>query len=564
MRSLTAEHVRLVEARSGRARAGSSNARPADRPSLDARASTFPIARAPVRDTSKDSRVTAVELAAVPRLRLLAGMYAIATALVLVVLQLENAGVVRLPEQMPRDRDALAILLAASLSLVVVTQAKLSAHRLLAIGATYQIAGAFIIAWFEQGPEIGRGTAGTAMWIMTYALLPTRPLRSTLVAYGSALTGPLALALHVALGHRAWPTDWGFALDFGMSLVTATFAVITIRVIYGLGREIADARKIGSYTLVEKLGYGGMGEVWRAKHSALVRPAAIKLMRPLALAGTSPVDLGQLTRRFHQEAQATSMLKSPHTVAIYDFGETHDGALYYAMELLDGLDLETLVQRFGPQPAERVVHLLRHAAASLAEAHANGLVHRDIKPANLFASVMGLELDFLKVLDFGLVRRTSVDPGLTSENGVWGTPAYLAPESAAYGRYDARSDIYALGAVAYWLLTGATVFEAPTGNAMIAAQIRDTPVRPSLRTELAIPPELEAVIMACLAKDPVARPQSAEQLSRMLAAVPLPEWTQRRAEAWWRAHRPEALARPACGVEATAHQRRARVIAEAA
>jgi eukaryotic-like serine/threonine-protein kinase len=250
---------------------------------------------------------------------------------------------------------------------------------------------------------------------------------------------------------------------------------------------------------------------------------------------------------------------------VYDYGETSDGLLYYVMELLDGLDLETLVEKFGPQPAERVVHFLHHATASLAEAHAQGLVHRDIKPANLFASVMGLELDFLKVLDFGLVRRIAVDPRLTAENGVWGTPAYIAPESAAYSRYDARSDIYALGAVAYWLLTGKTVFEAPSGNAMIAAQIRDVPVPPSLRTELPVPPQLEAVIMACLAKNPDERPQSAEQLSRMLARVQQPAWTQRRAEAWWRAHRPEVLARAtACPATVTAPQRRARVIAEAA
>jgi len=516
-------------------------------------------------DDVHGSRVTAVELAAIPRLRLLAAMYAIATALVMVILRLEHAGLLRLPPQMPRDLDALAVPLAGSVFLVVATRTKLAARTLMMIGAAYQLAGALSIAWFEQAPELGRGTAGTVLWIMSYALLPTRPLRTTLIAYGSALAGPVALVLHVALGHRRWPTDCGVGLDFGMSLVAATFTVIIVRVIYGLGREIADARKIGAYQLVEKLGQGGMGEVWRANHSALVRPAAIKLMRPRAFSDGSPADLGQLTRRFQQEAQATAMLRSPHTIAVYDFGETSDGGLYYAMELLDGLDLETLVQSFGPQPAERVVHFLRHAAASLAEAHADGLVHRDIKPANLFASVMGLELDFLKVLDFGLVRRVAVDPGLTAEHGVLGTPAYIAPESAAYSRYDARSDLYSLGAVAYWLLTGKTVFDAPTGNAMIAAQIRDTPVPPSLRTELPVPAELEAVILACLAKRPEERPQSADQLLRMLDAVAVPPWTQRRAEQWWRAHRPEVFARATTSPPPVkAPQRRARVIADVA
>jgi len=273
------------------------------------------------------------------------------------------------------------------------------------------------------------------MWIMTYTLVPTRPLRATLVAYGSALTGPLALVLHIALGHRPWPNDLGVALDFGMSVIGATFTVITARVIYGLGREVADTRRIGAYVLVEKLGYGGMGEVWRARHSALVRPAAIKLMRPSPAADGSPVD----PRSADAAVSPGSTGDGDAEVAAYGplcttSARPTTATCITLMELLDGLDLETLVEDFGPQPAERVVHFLRQAAASLSEAHASGLVHRDIKPANLFASVMGLELDFLKVLDFGLVRQVANDPALTSEHGVWGTPAYLAPESASYGR----------------------------------------------------------------------------------------------------------------------------------
>ena len=499
----------------------------------------------------------------VPRLRLLAGMYAIATTAVMIVIRLEQASVLRLPSEMPRDTTALALTLAGALLLIASTFSRLPVSRVVTIGAITQLVGALSIAWFEQAPEVGRGTAGTVLWIMTYTLLPTRPLRTALVAGASALAGPLALVVHVLIGERHWPTDFGVVLDFGMTLAASTFATVTVGVIYGLGREIADARKIGAYVLVEKLGQGGMGEVWRAKHSALVRPAAIKLMRPRE--NGTPVDLQSLAQRFQQEAQATAMLRSPHTVAVYDFGQTSDGALYYAMELLDGLDLETLVEKHGPQPAERVVHFLRQAASSLGEAHAHGLVHRDIKPANLYTSVMGLDLDFLKVLDFGLVRQVSGGPALTAENGVWGTPAYMAPESAARNQYDARSDIYSLGAVAYWLLTGKTVFEAPTGNAMIAAQIRDTPVPPSQRTELPIPPALESVVMWMLDKDPEKRPQNADQLLRMLAAAALPAWTQRRAEAWWRANMPQVLARAACSDEKTTDRvGRPRVIAEAA
>jgi serine/threonine-protein kinase len=180
-------------------------------------------------------------------------------------------------------------------------------------------------------------------------------------------------------------------------------------------------------------------------------------------------------------------------------------------------------------------------------------------------SVMGLELDFLKVLDFGLVRRIAVDSELSAKNVVAGTPAYIAPESAMYARYDARSDIYALGAVAYWLLTGTTVFDASTGAAMVTAHIRDLPVAPSVRSGLAIPPELEAVIMACLAKEPAERPQSAAQLARMLEAVPLPAWTQVRAEEWWRTHRPEILESALAAPQpVTVPQRHARVIAPTA
>lgn len=524
-----------------------------------------PARRMLFRRAMSDARFTAAlaEQITVRRMGLLACMYVVATAVVMTLLRLDQVGLIELPAQMPRNFDALAFPLAGSLLLILATRSRLAPKHVLALGTAYQLAGAFSIAWFEQWPAVGRGTAGSMMWIMTYTLLPTRPLRTALVAYGSALAGPLALVLHVSLGHRPWPTDLGIVLDFGMTVVGATFAVITVRAIYGLGREVADARKIGAYVLVEKLGQGGMGEVWRAKHSSLVRPAAIKLMRQQLPSGADAIDVAQLARRFHQEAQATAMLKSPHTVAIYDFGETNDGALYYAMELLEGLDLETLVESDGPQPAERVVHFLRQAAASLAEAHANGLVHRDIKPANLYASVMGLELDFLKVLDFGLVNPIARELSATAEHGVWGTPAYMAPESAAIGRYDARSDIYALGAVAYWLLTGHTVFDAPSANAMIAAQIRDTPLPPSLRTELAIPSALEALVVACLEKDPDARPQSAEALSRMLGDVALPAWSQRRAEAWWRAHRPESLARAVSCASSTAPQRRARIVAEA-
>jgi serine/threonine-protein kinase len=249
------------------------------------------------------------------------------------------------------------------------------------------------------------------------------------------------------------------------------------------------------------------------------------------------------------------MLSSPHTVAVFDFGHTHDGALYYVMELLHGLDVETLVEKHGAQPAERVIYLLRQACDSLAEAHRRNLIHRDIKPANLYLCAIGLKVDFIKILDFGLVRNLRSDMRLTSEGSVSGTPAYLAPEAASKNQFDARGDIYALGCVAYYMLTGQLVFDAETSAGMIASHIRDQPAPPSRRSELPIPPELDEVVLACLAKNPADRPQSAEELQQRLNEVPLPlPWNQARAQAWWSVHVPKLVERACetCGENAPA------------
>jgi serine/threonine protein kinase len=301
-----------------------------------------------------------------------------------------------------------------------------------------------------------------------------------------------------------------------------------------------DELELGSYVLVEKLGAGGMGEVWRAKHRSLARPAAIKLMRPGE--GMRAESLATLRQRFEAEAQATTLLTSPHTVAVYDYGQTDDGTLYYVMELLSGLDMETLIERFGPQPAERVVHFLRQACESLAEAHHRGFIHRDVKPANLYVCSIGMQLDFVKLLDFGLVRNIAHDPHVTADEMVSGTPAYLAPETAAHRQYDARSDLYSLGCVAYWLLTGRAPFEGDTSAAVVASQIHELPVPPSHVAELPMPPALESVVMKCLEKDPAKRPQTAEELSEWLGAIELPAWTQRRAAGWWSSNMPDVLA----------------------
>ena len=306
-----------------------------------------------------------------------------------------------------------------------------------------------------------------------------------------------------------------------------------------------EANELGQYVLEEKLGAGGMGEVWRARHRLLLRSAAVKIIRQEFLASTH-TDPDLVLRRFEREAVATAALRSPHTVQLYDFGEAEDGTLFYVMELLVGIDLESLVSRFGPIPAERAVHILKQVCHSLDEAHRNGLIHRDVKPANIFVSGIGTELDFVKVLDFGLVRLRAVQAEsgatVTAETVVACTPAYAAPEIArGETTYDHRVDVYAVGCVAYWLLTGQLVFAADTSMKMLFDHAGTPPPRPHTRTELPIPPDLEQLIMDCLEKDPARRPAGAGVLAQRLSTCHVPEpWTRERAEHWWRIHAPTA------------------------
>jgi serine/threonine-protein kinase len=296
---------------------------------------------------------------------------------------------------------------------------------------------------------------------------------------------------------------------------------------------------------VAPLGQGGMGEVWVARHRMLARPAAIKLIRP-ELLGADERSRATMIKRFEREARDTAALGSSHTVDVYDFGVTPDGAFYYVMELLDGISFDTLVRQFGPVEPSRVVYLLKQVCHSLGEAHERGLIHRDIKPANLFTCRLGPDYDFVKVLDFGLVKHGSDHPvgtELTMAGHTSGTPAYMAPEMAlARADLDGRADLYAVGCVAYWLLTGQQVFTGETPVATMLHHIRETPVPPSARTEVKIPPALEALIMSCLAKNPADRPSCAAELSaRLASAVPLDPWTRHDARAWWERHRPKLV-----------------------
>jgi serine/threonine-protein kinase len=282
-----------------------------------------------------------------------------------------------------------------------------------------------------------------------------------------------------------------------------------------------------------------MGEVWRATHRFLARDAAIKLIRPELLGAASEHETYDMLRRFEREAQATAALSSPHTIQLFDFGVTDDQTFYYVMELLEGRDLQELVREFGPLPAGRVLHLVAQVCHSLADAHSRGLVHGDVTPANIYVCRMGLDYDFVKVLDFGLVksagRRATAHAGARSV--MTGTPAFMAPEIVLGAAIDQRADVYAIGCVAYYLLTGQPVFEADTAGDLFALHLRAKPTPPSRRSELPIAADLDALVLACLAKDPRRRPQDAAAVLDMLTRCAAREpWDNALARAWWERH----------------------------
>jgi hypothetical protein len=426
-----------------------------------------------------------------------------------------------------------------------------SSTRLLFVGLGYEIALCFSIAFSTYWQEaIGKGVLPNLTWapiviVLFPLILPGPPRRMLIAAVIAAAMSPLALIVLDRMGKVVATADNYFQAVLSTTFAAA-FAYAGARVVYGLGREVAAARELGSYRLEERLGEGGMGEVWRASHRLLVRPAAIKLIRP-SLAGDARAEVtAEAQRRFEREAQVIASLRSPHTVGLYDFGVAADGAFYYVMELLDGLDADTLVRRFGPQPAARVAHVLTQICHSLSEAQSCGIVHRDIKPANIFLCRYGEDVDFVKVLDFGIVRtldRTSDGAiTLTEQHVIRGTPAFIAPEQAL-GQHDldARADIYATGCVAYWLLTGKLVFTAATPLQMLMQHVNTPPAPPSSQTELPIPDALDRLVLSCLAKDPAARPQSARELSRQLAGLTgVGRWSDEAARAWWGSHLPGA------------------------
>jgi hypothetical protein len=317
--------------------------------------------------------------------------------------------------------------------------------------------------------------------------------------------------------------------------VCIAIATVGSRVIFGLRSEAARVKRLGQYTLEHKIGAGGMGIVYRASHAMLRRPTAIKLLPPERAGEASLL-------RFEREVQMTARLSHPNTVAIYDYGRTPDGVFYYAMEFLDGINLEDLVRAHGPQTAGRVILILDQVCGALNEAHGSGLVHRDIKPANIILTERGGEPDVAKVVDFGLVKPllpSSPELTTTGTGVLTGTPLYLSPEAMTTPEVaDPRSDLYALGAVGYFLLTGRPVFEAATVAEIIGHHLHTEPIEPSRRVNHPVPSDLERVIMQCLRKDPAARPASARALRDALrACTQVRPWTSDEAADWWRTFR---------------------------
>ncbi len=383
--------------------------------------------------------------------------------------------------------------------------------------------------------------------LISAMIAPSTPRRMLIASLIVASFDPFAYWIAWLLGGKALNPAYVFVISWP-SYACAFVAVVPARVLQRLGRRLREAQDLGSYHLIERLGAGGMGEVWRAEHRLLARDAAIKLVRPEVLGARNEKEAQVMLKRFEREAQATAALSSPHTIQVFDFGITQDATFYYVMELLAGRDLETLVREFGPLPPNRVLYLLRQVCHSLADAHARELVHRDIKPANIYVCRMGLEYDFAKVLDFGLVKMPAGsgqgrDPQTlaTLENTTPGTPAYMAPEVILGDtEIDRRADVYSLGCVAYFLLTGELVFEADTSMKMLMQHVHAQPVPPSERTELPVPRELDDLILACLQKDPGRRPQDAGEVYQMACQVHLrEEWSSDEAKRWWRAHLPQ-------------------------
>ncbi|HEX8703428.1 MAG TPA: serine/threonine-protein kinase [Myxococcaceae bacterium] len=379
---------------------------------------------------------------------------------------------------------------------------------------------------YSEGDSHSLLLGTTSVLICRAVIVPTSVRRTFWITLAGALPDVGFLALLRA------GTPEGFLLPALDALLWSAIAVImatlTTRVIYGLRQQVRDARKLGQYTLLEQLGAGAMGDVYLASHAMMRRRTAIKLLR-------AHTDIQGLAR-FEREVQLTSQLTHPNTIAIYDYGRTHEGLFYYVMEYLEGMDMERLMLAAGPQPPARVIHILRQVCGALEEAHGLGLLHRDIKPANLFLCRRRGVPDMVKVLDFGLVKQLGVEEaGAGVSHVVAGTPHYLAPEAiTSPSTVDGRSDLYSLGAVGYALLTGGHVFSGQSAAEICSHHVNSVPEPPEMRLGSELPADLCAIILRCLEKRPEARFANARELRMALdTCADAACWTELDAELWW-------------------------------
>jgi eukaryotic-like serine/threonine-protein kinase len=450
------------------------------------------------------------------------------------------------------DRGRCAgLLVLSSVVLVILQRARPSPRHIAGIGVAYKLTGSLImsLSFFAMEPVLHANPSQLTwlgVWIVVFpVVVPALPGRTAVTSLAAASTAPLVFAVAMLVRGDPWPPASVLVGTFLPYFMCAGVSVVPSMVVASLARDLhvarAAVRDYGAYRLVEQIGKGGMGEVWRAEHRALARPAAVKIVRPY----TDPAELKEALERFAREARATAQLRSAHTMSLYDYGVAQDGTAYYAMELLDGIDLDELVRRTGPLPPARAIDLVLQVSESLSEAHAAGLVHRDMKPANVFLARLGVAVDVVKVMDFGLVALAQPVVGsarLTNPKTVLGTPAYMAPEQiVSPEQVDGRADIYALGCVLHWLLTGRTVFENTSFIQMVIDHSTKAPVPPS-RINPRVSPDLDAVVLDCLRKDPADRPQTALALyDRLAQCAESTEstWTRADAQAWWVEHLPE-------------------------
>jgi hypothetical protein len=427
----------------------------------------------------------------------------------------------------------------------------LSINQLYAIDAFYAVGTGTIFAISAYLARDFRPSAYSCLLYTCFMIL-LRAITVPSTGARTAVTGALlSLPLTIAAIAIAVQTEQDLPgpAYVGSEIVVCTivvlFATFGSRTIYGLRRQVSEAMQLGQYTLDRKIGEGGMGAVYRARHALLRRPTAIKILRPERAGGAATLD------RFEREVQHMSRLTHPNTVAVYDYGRNHDGVFYYAMEYLDGIDLERLVARFGPQPADRVAAILVQVCGALQEAHRVGIVHRDIKPANIILCDRGGVPDVAKVVDFGLVKEITpadADAG-SSAQIILGTPAYIAPEAVTEPKSVGPAvDLYALGGVGYFLVTGKRVFEGKTPIEVCVQHVTAPPRPPSQVTASHVPEALERAIMSCLAKAPDARP-SASELAKALRALPAGDWTDDQAVAWWEEFHSHADASPSADID---------------